>query len=70
METNLKKGTKLKSILFSDSSEYTVGKSCIDITVVMEHGQMAYVPWFLVKVNDDITVQVNAAQVKSVVLDE
>jgi len=68
MKSSLKEGAKLKAIWFPDDSEYTVGKNVEDITVVMEKGQMAEVPWLLVKVNETTTVQINAANVTGVTL--
>jgi len=61
METNLKKGAKIKAIFFADGSDYTSGRSVKNIEVVTENGQMAEVPWFLVTLNDDRKIQINAA---------
>ena len=45
----LKAGTKLKSVYWANG-DFTVDKSDVEsITVSMEAGQMAMVPWALVK---------------------
>lgn len=53
--SELKEGTKLRTIFWSDTDggEVIAGKhGCKSLTVVMEHGQMSMVPWCL-QVNED-----------------
>lgn len=41
-----KLGDRLRAIYFENGEELVAGKSCDDIVVVMENGQMSGVPWF------------------------
>ena len=65
----LKQGLELSAINFVDVQEkfgWFVGKNCHSITVFMENGQLAGVPWALVEPNKGDDVLVNLATVESV----
>jgi len=66
-------GDKIKAIYLQPSMEWNgilrVGENDIDaITVVMENGQMAGVPWFEVSANGAVQYKYNAAIVEGVEL--
>jgi hypothetical protein len=64
----LKSNTELSAIHFVDveKASWVVGKNCESITVKMESGQMAGVPWALIKFNHDTDNLVNLSTVESV----
>ncbi len=60
-----KDGQKVKSIFFSGEGVIATGKlGCKQITVVMENGQMAAVPWFLVEYDNRPPTKFNGALVE------
>ncbi len=57
-----KQGEEVKGITFGDGGILRSGSSgCDRITVSMENGQMAGVPWFEVWVNGKVTSKWNGA---------
>lgn len=62
-------GQLIKSIFWDECGCTESGKSgCKRITVVMENGQMAGVPWFLVEYENSEPQKFNAAKVEGVTL--
>jgi hypothetical protein len=65
-----KEGTKLKYIckFYNNGEEifYEVGRNCSEITVQMENGQMALVPWAKIIDYDKKIIMVNLALIDSV----
>ena len=67
-------GQLLQAIYFNDDSVLEVGRehagmpTVTEIMVVMENGQMAGVPWFLVTLSDGSQTKWNAAHVDGVKL--
>ena len=60
-------GQQIKAIYFADRPEILAGTcTCTEITVTMELGQMAPVPWFSVWRNDEVVSKWNAAVVVGV----
>ena len=59
-------GQKLKAIYFADDAQICAGE-VTSITVVMQLGQMAPVPWFLVTNKNGARVIHNGALVDAVV---
>ena len=72
MNELLKEGRKLLSIFWSDESVCRVGVAGVtEITISMEYGQMAKVPWALVKATDKPDAYYNLATTDGVLfLDE
>ena len=68
-DNRFQEGQSIESIFFSDEGVIATGKyGCQSITVVMENGQMAGVPWFLVTYDDKPPQKYNAALVEGVCL--
>jgi len=62
-------GQEIQAIYWDDDSFVLVGRNGIEkITVVLEYGQMAKVPWFLVWKNGKPGFKHNAALVLGVAL--
>ena len=70
MQTNLKKGTELTSLSFTENSEScTIALGVNNVTaliVVMENGILAEAPWVEVYVSEKLTHQVNCQNISSV----
>ena len=67
--SDFKQGQEVKSIYWPEGGESTVGKGGIErITVVMENGQMAGVPWFAVWKEGKIVSKFNGAMLEGVTL--
>ena len=61
-ETNFKTGQKIKSIFFTNGDELNISSPDVkSITVIMENGQMAGVPWASVIFQDDQEFKYNLA---------
>jgi len=68
-DSRFQEGQLIESIFFSDKGVIAIGKyGCQSIKVVMENGQRAAVPWFLVKYDDKPPQKYNAALVEGVCL--
>lgn len=65
--SRFKQGQKVNAIFFDNDGEFRVGDSCLSITVVMENGQWAGVPWFEVR-SDKPTTKWNGALLHGVEL--
>lgn len=64
-----KNGDKLKQIFWEGQSRILVGENgCESITVIMENGQMAGVPWVIVKITGREITKYNLALCEGVVL--
>ncbi len=64
-KAEFKNGQKMEALYIDSMHTLTVGLGCVtEITVVMEHGQMAGVPWFVVWSHDKIISKWNAALVQ------
>ena len=62
-------GEEVQGIFWPDDSQIIVGQGdCKKITVVMEYGQMAGVPWFAVWNDHKITHKYNGAHLAGVKL--
>jgi len=62
-------GQEVKSIFWHQDGQITVGRNGVEkITVVMENGQCAPVPWFAVWKNGLIDGKYNAAMLEGVLL--
>ena len=60
---------KLKTIFWSEDEKVEVGEfGCLSITVVMENGQMAPVPWFVTEMEDGSSYKYNGAHVEGIQL--
>ena len=69
MDNQFQEGMQVKSIYWDDGPGFIVGQlDCKQITVIMENGQMAGVPWFLVEFEDKPTQKINGALVEGVEL--
>ncbi|MCP5080006.1 MAG: hypothetical protein GY951_18420 [Psychromonas sp.] len=65
-----KDGEEVQGICFSDDSIIKVGEGpCDNITVSMENGQMAEVPWFEVWVDGKVISKWNGAQIDGVLFE-
>jgi len=63
-------GQHLQAICWPNDVMIKVGESCDDIVVIMEHGQMAGVPWFGVIKNGQVVSKWNAALCEGVLYKE
>ena len=64
-------GQQVYEIIYPSNECYTVGIGGIEkITVVMEDGQMAGVPWFAVWKNGEIESKHNAVHVSTVIMSD
>jgi hypothetical protein len=64
-----KEGEEVSAINFPDDSQYVVGQGGVErITVVMEYGQMAGVPWFAIWREGKVDQKVNSVHVAVVSL--
>lgn len=63
-----KEGHHLNAVFFPNEVSHQVGITCKSITVSMENGQMAEVPWFEIVDNNDVITLWNAALVEGVEL--
>lgn len=61
-----KEGQQLKSILLADGGSISINANIESITVVMENGQMAHVPWARVLYFDGRASKFNLALVEGV----
>ena len=71
MSIEFKQGQEVKSLFLtaeSSAPEEEAGKNCEKITVIMEAGQMSYVPWFAVWRNGKVTDKYNGALLSSVTI--
>ena len=67
MGNQFMEGDKVAALYFPDDTEVVAGEHDIEkITVVMECGQMAAVPWFAVWIDGKIDAKHNAAHVATV----
>ncbi len=69
MDSSFKEGQEVKSITYPDDSQLCVGEFDVEkITVVMEYGQMAGVPWFAVWKDGKVVHKHNAVHIACVEL--
>jgi len=69
MDHCFKEGQEVLGIVYPDDSEINIKYDHVDkITVVLEYGQMAGVPWFAVWKNGKITSKHNGAFLACVTL--
>lgn len=69
MDNEFKQDQKVKELYWPDESCVSINhEGCDKITVVMEYGQMAAVPWFAVWKDGKIVQKHNGALVQTVVL--
>lgn len=69
MDYCFKEGQEVKELVYPDESSLSTKQSYIDkITVVMEYGQMAAVPWFAVWQDGKIISKHNGAHLACVTL--
>lgn len=67
MSDDFKLGQEVQALYFKDGSECIAGQLGVEkITVVMENGQMAGVPWFAVWENGKVTNKWNGANLEGV----
>jgi len=71
VDNRFKEGQEVFGFYFPDDSQLTIKQSNVDkITVVMEYGQMATVPWFAVWKDGKIVSKHNGAHLAYVVISE
>ena len=64
-----KEGQEVKSLWWPNEGNLTVGQNSVEkITVVMENGQMAGVPWFAVWKDGKVASKYNGALLEGVLL--
>lgn len=68
-DIRFKPGQEIKVIYWPDDTSVVSGENEVEkITVVMENGQMALVPWFAVWVDGKVAFKHNASLVSTVTL--
>ena len=69
IDNRFEEGQKVESVFWSDGEYKKVGTNkCKRITVVMENGQLAGVPWFLAEFEDSPDQKYNGAMLEGVTL--
>ncbi len=66
MEHEFYEEQEVQSIFWPDGGDVSVGKNCEKITVILECGQMARVPWFAVWKHGKIVSKFNGAMLQGV----
>ncbi len=62
----LKEGLELKAATLPDTSYYVVGSNAVSITVRMQTGQMAMIPWLEIELADGRKLLFNCTYIADV----
>ena len=66
-DQRFKEGEEIKCIFWPDGEKCKVGSNGVErITVVMEYGQMAEVPWFAVWKDGKVKAKYNGAMLEGI----